>query len=96
MKIASLAPLALILAGCVTSPSQTASPAQLTQMASTVSAPAPAALPTFADSELAKLPGVQASMDKCREQGKKHKVSTRLVESGPMKGSLAIDVTCDQ
>jgi hypothetical protein len=81
--------LALSVVGCAAPNHQPEPPVQLAQNAT-------AALPTFADSELAKLPGVQATMDRCREQGKKHKVTTRVLESGPMKGNLTIDVSCEE
>jgi hypothetical protein len=89
-------PIALVLFGCATSTPQTQDPAPREQIALTSNVPTPAALPTFADSEIAKLPGVQASMDRCREQNKKHRVTTRVLDSGPMKGNLAIEVTCDE
>jgi hypothetical protein len=88
-------PIALMLVGCANSAPQAQAPVQVALVAPMGNAPVDAAPPTFADSELAKLPGVLASMDKCREQNKKHKVITRVLNSGPMKGNLAIEVTCD-
>jgi hypothetical protein len=88
-------PAALVLFGCATPPEKQ-NAASREQIAVTSNAPTPATLPTFADSELAKLPGVQASMDRCREQNKKHRVITRVMDSGPMKGNLAIEVTCNE
>ena len=87
--------VAFVLVGCATSTPAPQAPAQLAPNAP-AAAPQPTAVPIFADSELAKLPGVQAAMDRCRAQNKKHKVITRVADSGPMKGSLAIEVKCDE
>ena len=90
-----VSPIAFVLVGCATPSPKNQDPVQLAQIASRSDVPAPVTTPTFADSELAKIPELQAAMDRCRDLGTKHKVTTRVMDSGPMKGNVAIDVTCE-
>jgi len=92
----SLFAVTLSLFGCATSTPQEQVSVYAAPKTPVDSMPSPAALPTFADSELAKLPGVQTTMDRCREQNKKHKVTTSVIESGPAKGNLAINISCEE
>jgi len=93
-------PVAFVLIGCAGHASapatQTSFAAQLAPNSLAPSASAPVAAPTFAESELVKIPGVQATIDECRKLNKEYKVVTRMLESGPMKGNLTIQVACDE